>query len=595
MNPQSSLPILRSLSATGSHGGSVLANSSSSALSRWASALRASGMAVAMLVIGAGQAQGQTVVTKSTVGNDTWTCPTGVSSVQVEAYGGGGGGGGAGKNWSEAGGGAGGSYLKYTASVTPGTTYQLTVGAGGTGGTGGTSAGGTGGTGGTSYFGNTSAGSSAGAVVLAVGGPGGIGNNTQGTVTSYTTTAGGTATNSGNIPSSGATSNTAGTSGGSPPGGSAKGSGAGGAGAGTAGSAGGGAGAAGLGGAGNGTAGTAPGGGGSGGCQVTNTSNGTGGAGGAGRIVLTYTATTPTINTTGTLSAISTGQGTASIPLSFSASGANLTADIGITAPSGFEISTSSGSGYSSSLTLTQSSGTVGATTIYVRLTAAASAGSYSGTVGLSSSGATSATVAIPACTVVSPFTVGNLAVEQLATNGTSSTLSFIEVNPSTASQSAPVNSYLIPSKGSSALRQSNAGSTGRISLSNDGTLLAFSGFEDPTGVTDETSITLRGAGSLSSSYAYALQASYTDSVGTGDQTRGATYNNGTWYMTDKNGIWLNGATTAANTTNLRGHQELWRNSVRSVGQRHCGRLHGFGRRNHFDRAAGSTRRCFVR
>jgi|GEM_PF-311784 len=240
------------------------------------------------------------------------------------------------------------------------------------------------------------------------------------------------------------------------------------------------------------------------------------------------------------------------MPTSFSASGSNLSTDITVTAPSGFEVSTSSGSGYSSSLTLTQSSGTVSATTIYVRLAAADSAGSYSGNAVLSSTGATTMNVAIPACTVVSPFTTGNLAVVQLATSATSSTFSITELSPSTASQAAPVNSYLIPSSGSTALRQSNAGSTGRMSLSNDGTLLAFTGFEDPTGVTDETSITLRGVASLSSSYAYALQASYTSPAGLGDQIRGATFNSGTWYMSDKNGIWLNGAASAANSTNVR-------------------------------------------
>jgi hypothetical protein len=69
----------------------------------------------------------------------TWTCPAGVTSVQVEAWGAGGGGGGctnaAGRS---GGGGGGGSYVKNTSvAVTPGTTYTVKVGAGGlAGGTG---------------------------------------------------------------------------------------------------------------------------------------------------------------------------------------------------------------------------------------------------------------------------------------------------------------------------------------------------------------------------------------------------------------------------------------------------------------------------
>jgi uncharacterized repeat protein (TIGR01451 family) len=521
---------------------------------RRAGSLSAAAIALATFAFGVGQAHAQTTVPFTTAGNQTWTCPTGVTSVQVEAYGGGGGSGGAGAHFASTGGGAGGSYVRVTSvTVAPGTTYQLTVGAGGTAGAGGAAGtGASGGTGGSSYFGNTVAGNSSDAVVLAVGGPGSIGNNSAGTgTTNRTVTAGATATNAGNIPSSGAAADTAGTNGATPVT-NANNSGAGGAGAGPTGSSGGGAGGAALTSAGNGNPGTAPGGGGGGADQSSSASNGTGGAGGAGRIVLTYTASAPTINTTGTLSGFSTGQGTASAPASFSASGANLTANITVTAPAGFEVSTSAGSGYSGSLALTPSGGTVPATTIYVRLAAADAAGSYSGNIGLASTGAASVNVAIPTCTVVTPFTAGDLAVEQLATNATSSTFSIIELNPSTAAQSAPLNTYLIPSTGAAALRQSSAGSTGRLATSNDGTLLAFTGFEDPNGVTDETSITQRGAASLNSSYLYTLQASYTDSAGTGDQTRGATYNNGTWYMSDKNGIWLNGATTAANTTNVR-------------------------------------------
>jgi uncharacterized repeat protein (TIGR01451 family) len=241
------------------------------------------------------------------------------------------------------------------------------------------------------------------------------------------------------------------------------------------------------------------------------------------------------------------------VPTSFSVSGSSLSAGITVTAPSGFELSISPGSGYSGSLILPQSGGTVAATMIYVRLTAADAVGTYSGNVALSSSGATPVSVAIPSSTVVSPFTQGNLTVEQLAVNASSSTFSIIELSPSVAAQASPVNTFLIPSTGSSALRQSSAGSTGRLATSSDGTLLAFTGFEDATGVADETSITQRGVGTLTASDVYSLPASYTSVTGTGDQTRGATsLNNSVWYMADKSGIYLNGAIAPANPTNIR-------------------------------------------
>ena len=73
--------------------------------------------------------------------------------------------------------------------------------------------------------------------------------------------------------------------------------------------------------------------------------------------------------------------------------GSNLTANISISAPAGFEISTN-GSTYASGLTLTQSGGTVGATTIYARLTGAAE-GSFSGNITHTSTGATTKNVAV--------------------------------------------------------------------------------------------------------------------------------------------------------------------------------------------------------
>jgi hypothetical protein len=63
----------------------------------------------------------------------TWTCPAGVTSIQVKAYGAGGGGGyGGGSNKYGGGGGGGGGYSQnLTVSVTPTTIYNITVGTGG--------------------------------------------------------------------------------------------------------------------------------------------------------------------------------------------------------------------------------------------------------------------------------------------------------------------------------------------------------------------------------------------------------------------------------------------------------------------------------
>ena len=84
-------------------------------------------------------------VSFTTVGTTSWVAPPGVTSVAVLVVGGGGGGGGcdsAGANGT-GGGGAGGVVYNSSFSVTPGNSYTVTVGAGGTPGTG-TATGGTG-------------------------------------------------------------------------------------------------------------------------------------------------------------------------------------------------------------------------------------------------------------------------------------------------------------------------------------------------------------------------------------------------------------------------------------------------------------------
>lgn len=260
------------------------------------------GVVVATLMLIFGSSTGwANVATFSTAGNQTWTCPTGVTSVEVECWGGGGGGGGAGAPYNAAGGGAGGSYVQVaTMSVTPGTVYNLTVGAGGAGGTTVSNAAmpsvDNGGTGGSSYFGNSVAGNPSDAQVLAVGGMGGAGNVIPSLTSSNRTggAAGGTASNTGNLPA-GATVNNAGTSGGTSlplvsSNSKSASSGAGGAGAGASGSNGGGAGGAALTSGGRaGNPGTAPGGGGSGGYQANQANTAPGGAGGVGQVQITYT------------------------------------------------------------------------------------------------------------------------------------------------------------------------------------------------------------------------------------------------------------------------------------------------------------------
>ncbi|NHA07849.1 T9SS type B sorting domain-containing protein [Mucilaginibacter sp. HC2] len=106
------------------------------------------------------------------------------------------------------------------------------------------------------------------------------------------------------------------------------------------------------------------------------------------------------INATGTLSALNTTYGTASAPGTFSVLGINLTAGILVTAPTGFEVSVDNAT-FSPTVTI-GSAGNVSSTPVYIRLIAGDNAGTYSGNVVLSSSGASNVNVAT-AASIVNP------------------------------------------------------------------------------------------------------------------------------------------------------------------------------------------------
>lgn len=221
----------------------------------------------------------------TTAGSSTWTAPSGVTSVDVECWGAGGAGGG-GTTTTAGGGGGGGEYAKLAGvSVTPGNTYNYTVGAAGV-----PVSGAAGGNGGDSQFAGNAVsalgnGGSGGAAVAGAAGAGGTGA-TGGT--HFNGGSGGTGhVGSGNSGGGGGSGGTAavGNAGGNATSGAA--------GAAATAVTNGGPGGAGRlvsGGAGGAPA-SGPGGGGGGG-GGTNSGTSLGGAGFAGQIILTYTGST---------------------------------------------------------------------------------------------------------------------------------------------------------------------------------------------------------------------------------------------------------------------------------------------------------------
>lgn len=105
----------------------------------------------------------------------------------------------------------------------------------------------------------------------------------------------------------------------------------------------------------------------------------------------------PTITTnTNTINQIAACNGTPSSTQTFTVGGQYLTANLVIDAPTGFEISTNSNSGFATSLSLTPISGTISSTVVYVRTTSVSS-GTISGTLSLTSIDANTKSVALSA------------------------------------------------------------------------------------------------------------------------------------------------------------------------------------------------------
>jgi len=139
----------------------------------------------------------------------------------------------------------------------------------------------------------------------------------------------------------------------------------------------------------------------------------------------------PTISLTGSLSSFgSVAVGSTSSEQSYSVSGTALTADISISAPAGFQISTTSGSGFGSSVTLIHEGGEVASTPIYVRFTPS-STGSASGNITHTSAGVTTQNQAVTGFGIETEPTVQASSLLFSSVGSTSMTVSWINGNGS--------------------------------------------------------------------------------------------------------------------------------------------------------------------
>lgn len=124
----------------------------------------------------------------------------------------------------------------------------------------------------------------------------------------------------------------------------------------------------------------------------------------------------------GVINSFASCSGTVSDTQSFTVSGTSLTGDLIIAAPTGYEISLTSSSGFSSSITIPPSDGMVSSTTIYVRLKSDAINGA-SGDITVNSTGKIQRAITLSAATVYPVPVAGTIIGATPVCSGTNSTL----------------------------------------------------------------------------------------------------------------------------------------------------------------------------
>ncbi len=154
-------------------------------------------------------------------------------------------------------------------------------------------------------------------------------------------------------------------------------------------------------------------------------------------------------------------------------------------------------------------------------------------------------------------FTPGNLAVLQIDSIAPNTTFSVIELKPAAAGQTVPVNIVPISATGTNGLRQSSSGSTGRLALSDDGTMVCFAAFLDQNSVTlDETFNLNRAAAGVNYTNQLTIGLTYSSTSLGGSATRAAaTLDNTQWIVDDKAGLYYGGSNSPA--ININGNNNV--------------------------------------
>jgi hypothetical protein len=208
-------------------------------------------------------------------------------------------------------------------------------------------------------------------------------------------------------------------------------------------------------------------------------------------LIVRGVSATPNISVSGSISGLFTSQGTPSSSASYTVSGSNLTVDLVITAPAGFELKTGVGA-FGPSLNLTPVSGTISLTTIDVRLTGA-SAGTFSGNITHVSAPATSQNVSADGQVIAAPVTFGssNIVVARVGTGAALSNAATRILIDEYTTTGTLVQSVTMPTAVSGLNRiltlSGTATSDGSLNLSPDGQYLTLTGYDAALGTASVT------------------------------------------------------------------------------------------------------------
>ncbi len=237
-------------------------------------------------------------------------------------------------------------------------------------------------------------------------------------------------------------------------------------------------------------------------------------------IVITSYSTAPMI-TVSTTSLPSFGNiigGNTSSSQNYTVSGNNLTADIVVTAPTGYEVSTDN-SIFTSSVTLYQSGGSVPTTTIYARFAPASATGTVAGNITHTSNGAATQNVSVTGVAIATEPTVqssvsfgtvtdSSIVINFSGGNGTHRILVSRSTNPVSW---LPTDGNTISGVNSNFTLASDQGSGNKVVYEGTGTTVTMSGLSQNT--TYHVAVYEYNAGTNNS------QNYYTTSPGTGSQT----------------------------------------------------------------------------